>query len=1166
MSAALLTLLMAQARNGADPAAALPLPRLPPPQAQPQAQPHAAQSHATEATAWAPPLTERPEQVPGFRELEEREKDEERERLPLRGTGQETEQAAAQERFAVPEQDPDRGPEQVLAQAQAQAKPPPQALPPKKKAAKSKASFESRTKASTRAKARASARAKTNSKATTTAQARPLGKRPVAHEPRRSRPQPPLPAPAIAPSARPRQRPTSGLIHELTVRVDPAQPGRLLPVLRRGERWFIRREHLQRLALRPPPGWASVPPLVALDRKQGFEAVYDAATQRLDLSVPAGWLGQGGDLRPAERNDLRVGGIASPVDPAVAAQSAGSVEAVPALASSPPRPEVAAAAAVTMPPRVERAPSEGLVHALTIRVNRADAGWVLPVLRRGGRWHMSRENLQQLPLRPPSGWEALPPMVALDHEHGFETEYDAAEQRLELTAPVSWLGHRYTWIGGGPAEPVEAPTTGPAGLVLNYDLAASQSLGGDGPAGRASRLALATEWRWFSTGTGTLTHTQLSQFRRVGDLGGGEGGWHGNSVRLDTRWQETRPGRLLRWELGDAVTDPGTGMHALRFGGLKIGTDFDLQPYLVTSALPTWFGSTALPSTVDLYVDGLRRYHGEAEPGTIALDAIPGISGSGQATIVVTDALGRRRTIEFPFYATSRLLREGLTGWSFSMGHARLGYGLESNRYDERLLATGRIRHGLTRQLTAGAAFEATEGVRTIGFLGAWAPGNAGVLTPSLSVSDATDPLTGSALGGSRLGLGYEWGNRRFSFNAEAARTTAGYRDVASLYGAHWPRSLTRLSLGWGLGMNGSMGLSWLRQIDAQGQDGRYLSANWYRSFGPDWGISLALTRSRTEFSETAGWLGITRTLGPRLTTTVQQTMGSGRDGTTVAVSQMMTADQRDAWRVQATTVGEKPAVMADYTTETPLARAQAQVQARGENLSAWLGAQGAVAWMSGHRLASRSIPDAFGLVSTDGVPGVTVRVENRRVGETNSDGLLLAPLYGWLNNRVSVDALELPADLQIEAPQRQIVGRGHAGSLVRFSMRRSRAATISLVDEAGLPLPLGSSVDLVTAVSLLTAANAAGAAGATDSVGSAGSDDRTGTGASDSVTAIANTQLMIGYDGEVWLDGLAPLGNRVEVQVSREQRCSARFDLPAVATGPARLGPITCWLLTPTR
>ena len=86
--------------------------------------------------------------------------------------------------------------------------------------------------------------------------------------------------------------------------------------------------------------------------------------------------------------------------------------------------------------------------------------------------------------------------------------------------------------------------------------------------------------------------------------------------------------------------------------------------------MPAYFGSVALPSTVDLFIDGMRRYRGDVPPGPFALDAIPRINGSGEATLVVTDALGRSQTIAFPFYASARLLLPGLSRWSLAAGIA----------------------------------------------------------------------------------------------------------------------------------------------------------------------------------------------------------------------------------------------------------------------------------------------------------------------------------------------------------------------------------------------------------------------------------------------------------------------------------------------------------------
>ena len=183
---------------------------------------------------------------------------------------------------------------------------------------------------------------------------------------------------------------------------------------------------------------------------------------------------------------------------------------------------------------------------------------------------------------------------------------------------------------------------------------------------------------------------QLNQFRQ----GGLDGGWGGNSVRLDTRWEETRPDALLRWQFGDGITDGGTGMRSIRFGGLRIGTDFDLQPYRTTSTLPTWFGSVALPSTVDVYIDGMRRYHAQVPPGAVALDAVPGITGSGQASVVVTDALGRMQTFEFPFYSTTRLLQPGLSTMElpyYEMGRTAMNLAIDGGEDRQVLRLKGKF-------------------------------------------------------------------------------------------------------------------------------------------------------------------------------------------------------------------------------------------------------------------------------------------------------------------------------------------------------------------------------------------------------------------------------------------------------------------------------------------
>ena len=57
-----------------------------------------------------------------------------------------------------------------------------------------------------------------------------------------------------------------------------------------------------------------------------------------------------------------------------------------------------------------------------------------------------------------------------------------------------------------------------------------------------------------------------------------------------------------------------------------------------------------LPSTVDLYIDGLQQSHQQVTPGSYILDTLPTFSGSGQARVVITDINGQRREVTLDLY------------------------------------------------------------------------------------------------------------------------------------------------------------------------------------------------------------------------------------------------------------------------------------------------------------------------------------------------------------------------------------------------------------------------------------------------------------------------------------------------------------------------------------
>jgi outer membrane usher protein len=102
--------------------------------------------------------------------------------------------------------------------------------------------------------------------------------------------------------------------------------------------------------------------------------------------------------------------------------------------------------------------------------------------------------------------------------------------------------------------------------------------------------------------------------------------------------------------------------------------------------------------------------------------------------LVIRDIIGREQVITQPFYATSRLLKQGLHDYSYELGFARNNYGTDSNNYG-RLLAVGTHRLGLTEQLTGEAHGEFLSNQQTVGIGGVMMLPAAGVLSGSFAAS-----------------------------------------------------------------------------------------------------------------------------------------------------------------------------------------------------------------------------------------------------------------------------------------------------------------------------------------------------------------------------------------------------------------------------------------------
>jgi outer membrane usher protein len=650
-------------------------------------------------------------------------------------------------------------------------------------------------------------------------------------------------------------------------------------------------------------------------------------------------------------------------------------------------------------------------------------------------------------------------------------------------------------------------STASPGVLLNYDVYGTRAEDGTGTASAYTELRAFAQNFLFSS-------TSLLQAADTG------ADWQNHSVRLDTTFSESFPEQMLTLNVGDTLTAATSWSQSTRIGGVQFGTNFALQPYRVTTPLPQFFGQAALPSQLELYIDGVKQYTGNVPSGPFQLNAVPGINGAGNAQIVLTNALGQATALNFSLYNTPQLLQKGLADWSLEFGVVRKNYGLESFDYGHDPVTSGTLRYGLTNSLTLEAHGESTSGLAEGGAGADWLLGRTGGV---VSASMAGSTYNGTS--GSQFGLGYNWTDGRFSVGLAGLRASDGYRDVASLYGAPLPLRTASANIGYNTQALGSVGVNYADLRFPQEPASRYGSLYWFRSLNRRVVANLTFTQDLETSRNRSLFLGVTVTLDSRSWAQASVQHQAGANIFTANATEMVPQQGGWGWRAQAQQGDGLNGGLAELDYLGRYGQVQAGYSSLAGNNYAYGGALGSLVLMDDHMFATRQITNGFAVVSTDGIPNVPVKLENNSVGTTDSNGLLLVtPLNAYQNNKLSIDPLSLPADLRVANVDVNASPTDRAGTLATFGLTPVRAATVILVDAAGVPVPVGSSVRVFH-------------------------HDRDGPA-------------LVGYDGMVYLDDLDS-HNLLDVDTPAG-RCHASVDYQAQPGSIPQIGPLRCSASSP--
>lgn len=535
--------------------------------------------------------------------------------------------------------------------------------------------------------------------------------------------------------------------------------------------------------------------------------------------------------------------------------------------------------------------------------------------------------------------------------------------------------------------------------------------------------------------------------------------------RLDSYWLIDDPDTLRRIRLGDAISRGSDWDTPVRYAGVQWGTEFALQPDRITFPLPSIAGSAALASTAQLYVNGIRQARPQPlEAGAFRFDSVPTLTGSGELSVTLRDALGREQTIRQPFYASPRLLAAGLREQVVEAGFLREDYASANDRYSRPLLAAS-LRQGLDDRRTLLLRASATE-ARQIG------GGELATVVPTLGLFSLSAALSNGERGdGALISLGFERIADAFSVSLRRRMGSRHYADLGRAPGSLRVSDAARLS--WRLNGSGTASVIYIAErswphsdseseseSDDRGSAGTRLAGlGWSQPFGRDLQIYASWLHALRGNGSDSLVIGLGSSFGHGSTAGLQLGRDDTRNSARATVQHAPDGPLGLAWRAGADAAerGLREAEAAWTTTRGSYALGYAGIDGRG---AASIAAQTAFAFVDGRGYWSRPIRDSFAIVDTGGVAGVRVLRENQFVGRSDASGhLLLTDLQPFQRNRLAIDDRDLPIALGIAQGNLSVAPPAGAGIAVRFEVDQRVQLRLRLVDEQGRAIPAGAAL-----------------------------------------------------------------------------------------------------------
>jgi outer membrane usher protein len=526
------------------------------------------------------------------------------------------------------------------------------------------------------------------------------------------------------------------------------------------------------------------------------------------------------------------------------------------------------------------------------------------------------------------------------------------------------------------------------------------------------------------------------------------------ATRLDSTWSRDFPQSMQTLSLGDTISTSGSWGRSVRFAGLKFGTNFATQPGFSTFKTQSIDGKALLPSTVDLFVNNALVSQQSVPPGPFHISNLPVVTGSGNVRIVVRDMFGRERVTNQPFYASQSLLRKGLSSYSFEAGILRNNYGIQSDDYSD-FVASADIRRGLTDQLTAEVRAEVVSDQLTAGLGGEYLLQGIGTLSLHAAASQA----------GFLALFGVDRQTPTWGFGVHTQKSSAGFVQIGLPNRSTEDSYVSSANISYAMGRWGSVGIAAVSQIQPNRPDTQLASVSYNVGVGRGANLSVSMLAELSGSKSTQLMVMLSIPLGPvvqlsAISEILKTPDGHSKESSQVMVQSGLPSGTGYGYRLQTHSDGGSEAALSLQNDVGTYILAVSQES--DSSTSTQMSMDGGIAFMGTSAFASRHIGQSFAIARLPDYPDVRVLADNQPAGHTDSKGNALIPrIRAYDSNVISVDQRDLPLDATIGSLSVVAVPFYRSGVEVRFPIKRSSSATLTILLEDGEPIPAGASVTL---------------------------------------------------------------------------------------------------------